>query len=180
MFDADLWPHQNKAVKEIFDLWFEGYKSICYQLGTGGGKSRIIRTIVNNHAAGKNVIYIVAHRKNLVKQLSDEISEVGIKHGIIGNGAPYIKYRVQVCSINTLYRKVETLPYPDLIIVDESHHYTSKTFRKIFDVWSDALVCGFTATPRRPDGTPLKDIFEKLILGPTNKELIRDGFLCRT
>lgn len=174
---SDLWPHQERAVNDIENAWFDGYRAVCYQLGTGGGKSRIIRTLVDHYSKSKNVIYCVAHRKNLVKQLSDELTEVGIRHGIIGSGAPFIKYRVQVCSINTLYRRVDRLPVPDLIIPDEAHHYTSKTFKTIFTSWPDALVCGFTATPGRPDGTALKDIFDYLICGPTNKELIQGGFL---
>jgi superfamily II DNA or RNA helicase len=172
-----LWDHQQKAVTEIEQAWLSGVRSVCYQLGTGGGKSRIIRTIVDNHSMSKKVIYVIAHRSNLVKQLSDELTGAGIRHGIIQSGMPYIKYRVQVCSIQTLVNRIEKLPVPEIIILDEAHHSKAPTFLKIITAWSGAYILGVTATPRRPDGNPLHDIFNRLILGPTMRELIDDGYL---
>lgn len=172
-----LWEHQQKAVTEIEQAWLSGVRSVCYQLGTGGGKSRIIRTIVDNHSMSKKVIYVIAHRSNLVKQLSDELTGAGIRHGIIQSGMPYIKYRVQVCSIQTLVNRIDKLPIPEIIILDEAHHSKAPTFLKIITAWSSAYILGVTATPRRPDGNPLHDIFNRLILGPTMRELIDGGYL---
>lgn len=113
-----LWPHQEKAVIDIENAWRNGNPAVCYQCPTGGGKSRILRTIIDNHANARKTIYIIAHRKNLVKQLSDEIAEADIKHGIIAAGKPYVRYRVQVCSLQTLARR-KGLEESDLIVIDE-------------------------------------------------------------
>ena len=161
-----LWPHQEQAVTEIETAWKNKIKSVCLQLSTGGGKTRIIRTIVDNHAQSKKVIYVIAHRSTLVRQLSDELTEGGIKHGIVQAGCPYIKYRVQVCSIQTLVRRIDKLPEPEIIIIDECHHSRSNTYQQIIKVWKNALMLGVTATPRRPDGKPMSDIFQKLVIGP--------------
>jgi superfamily II DNA or RNA helicase len=115
----ELWDHQQDAVDRINEDWKSGKNSICCQLCTGGGKSRIIRTIVDQWADRKKVIYIIAHRNTLVKQLSEELTEAGLQHGIIKSGSPYIKYRVQVCSMQTLVRRLDKLPEPSLIVVDE-------------------------------------------------------------
>lgn len=173
-----LWPHQEEAVTEIETAWKNRIKSVCLQLSTGGGKTRIIRTIVDNHAQSKKVIYVIAHRSTLVRQLSDELTEGGIKHGIIQAGSPYIKYRVQVCSIQTLVRRIDKLPEPEIIIIDESHHSRSNTYQQIIKVWENALMLGVTATPRRPDGKPMSDIFQKLVIGPPMRDLINGGYLC--
>lgn len=173
-----LWPHQEQAVTEIETAWKNRIKSVCLQLSTGGGKTRIIRTIVDNHAQSKKVIYVIAHRSTLVRQLSDELTEGGIKHGIIQAGSPYIKYRVQVCSIQTLVRRIDKLPEPEIIIIDEAHHSRSNTYQQIIKVWKNALMLGVTATPRRPDGKPMSDIFQKLVIGPPMRDLIDGGYLC--
>jgi DNA repair protein RadD len=171
-----LWPHQEKAVVDIETAWRNGYRSVCYQLGTGGGKSRILRQIINNHYAAKKTIYLIAHRKNLVDQLSDEIREAGINHGIIAAGKPYIRYRVQVASLQTLVRR-KGLPESDLIVIDEFHHARSKSYLSIIERWPDALVLGVTATPERLDGKPLSEVADHLITGPDMRTLIDQGFL---
>ena len=114
-----LRPYQQDAIVEIEQSWAQGIRSIVYQLPTGGGKSRIIRTIVDDYSASKKTIYVIAHRNTLVKQLSKEISEADIKHGIIKAGSPFIRYRVQVCSMQTLIRRMDKLPEPAIVIIDE-------------------------------------------------------------
>jgi len=172
-----LWEHQQEAVDSINEDWKSGKDSICCQLCTGGGKSRIIRTIVDQWADRKKVIYIIAHRSTLVKQLSEELTEAGLQHGIIKAGSPYIKYRVQVCSMQTLVRRLDKLPEPSLIVVDECHHLKSKSYMKILETWKSAKLLGMTATPQRQDGSGMEDIFDVLELGPTMRALIDAGSL---
>lgn len=173
----NLWPHQFTAVSEIEKAFSEGQQRVLCQSPTGSGKSRILRTIVDSRYAEKDIIYIIAHRNTLVKQLSDEIAEVDIKHGIIQAGRPFVKYRVQVCSMQTLVRRLDKLPYPSLIVVDECHHLKAKSYLSIIQHWSEAKVLGMTATPERTDGKGLDDIFQTLILGESVKNLIAGGFL---
>jgi DNA repair protein RadD len=137
----------------------------------------VIRHIVDNHSMSKKIIYVIAHRINLVRQLSEELTSAGIKHGIIASGMPYIKYRVQVCSIQTLVNRLEKIPPAEIIIFDESHHAKAPIFLKIITAWKDSKILGVTATPRRPDGNPLKDIFQKLIPGPPMRKMIDDEIL---
>jgi superfamily II DNA or RNA helicase len=172
----NLWPHQESAVNEIQKAWSQEIKSICVQGATGSGKSRIIRTIVDWYRKDKKIIYIIAHRKNLVQQLSNEISEIGIKHGIIKSGSPYVRYRIQVASLQTIVRR-HNIPEPDIIIIDEFHHCKCKSYMNLIEKWSNAKTLGLTATPARTDGSPLNDVCKKLIIGPPTKKLINDGFL---
>ena len=158
-----LWNHQSRAVDEIETDWKSGLKSVCLQMPTGSGKSRVIRQIVDNHYGSKKVIYLIAHRGTLVKQLSNEISEAGIKHGIISPGSPMLKYRVQVCSMQTLVNRLEKLDEADIIIIDECHRVLCGSYIKIIKYWPDANILGVTATPTRLSGEPLSDVFQKLI-----------------
>lgn len=168
--------YQAEGVQGILDLWKE-FERVLYQLGTGGGKTRIIREIVDILKTSMVTIYIVAHRDNLVDQLSGELHDAGIRHGIIKADAPYLRYRVQVCSIQTLVRRFDKIDDGDYIIIDEAHHAKASYYIKVLNRYPRAKVLGMTATPRRPDNKPLSDIFQKLLLGPTNKELMEQKHL---
>lgn len=172
-----LWPHQERAVAEVERAWSEGVQSLIVQVPTGGGKSRIIRQITDNHAASKKVIYLTVHASALVEQLSEEITAAGIRHGIIKSGFPMLRYRVQVCSIQTLKNRLHLLPEPAIIIQDECHHSRANSHQAVYNYWPRALRLGFTATPRRTDGKSLADLFDKIIPGPQTRELIDGGYL---
>ena len=172
-----LRPYQLDAVAKIEKYWSEGKQAVLCQLPTGGGKSRIIRQIVDDYAQSKKVIYLIAHRQTLVEQLSNEIKEADIKHGIIQAGMPYIRYRVQVCSMQTLVRRMDKLAEPEIIVIDEIHHVKSNSYMNILRHWPNAKLLGMTATPQRIDGKGFDDIFDELILGPTMRDLITAGYL---
>ena len=41
-----LWPHQERGLRELVDLIKGGAKRICVASPTGGGKSRMMRTLI--------------------------------------------------------------------------------------------------------------------------------------
>jgi superfamily II DNA or RNA helicase len=173
----DPWHHQPDLYNKIMNLWNTNTRKVCCQLPTGGGKTRIIRMIVDYYHSSKHVIYVIAHRKKLVSQLSEELTEAGILHGIIQSKKPMLKWRVQICSIQTLKNRLDILPIPDVIIIDEFHHSTSKSFMVALEKWPNAFLLGMTATPQRPDGTPLSDIADALVCGPQPRKLMDIGSL---
>lgn len=169
--------YQSRAVASIESLWNEGIRAICYQLPTGGGKTAILRAIVDHHWQSKRTIYVISHRRALVSQLSRELTAGGIHHGIIAAGLPSLRYRVQVASLQTLVRRAERLPEPEIIIIDEVHHVKAASYMSLMERWSNSRILGVTATPSRPDGRPLRDVIDRLILGPSMRSLIDGGFL---
>lgn len=169
--------YQADAVARIEGAWLSGAHAICYQLPTGGGKTAVLRAIVEHHWQGKKTIYVIAHRRTLVTQLSNELTAGGIRHGIIAAGSPMLRYRVQVASLQTLIRRTDKLPEPEMLIIDEFHHAKAKSYLELLKLWPKALILGLTATPRRTDGSPLRDVADTLILGPSMRDLIDTGFL---
>jgi superfamily II DNA or RNA helicase len=79
--------------------------------------------------------------------------------------------------VQTLCRKVDKLQTPDLILIDECHHSLAASYMKILDVFPDARCVGITATPVRLGSGGLGRVFQKLLIGPTTKWLIENGFL---
>jgi superfamily II DNA or RNA helicase len=72
------------------------------------------------------------------------------------------------------------LPAADLVLVDEAHHATAKSWRRILDCFPVAALVGLTATPVRRSGTGLGDVFQALVEAPQVAELIADGYLVGT
>src|SRR5262249_57757977 len=71
-------------------------------------------------------------------------------------------------------------PPADLLIVDECHHATAMTWRKIIESYPDAVLLGTTATPCRGDGRGLGGIFEVMIQCPQVTPLIEQGYLVKS
>src|ERR1019366_4138471 len=89
---------------------------------------------------------------------------------------------LQVASISTLHARAIrgtrlALPAADLLVVDECHHATARTWRAIIDAYPAAVLLGLTATPCRGDGRGLGGIFSTMIECPQVQELIAKGHL---
>jgi superfamily II DNA or RNA helicase len=118
------------------------------------------------------------HRRELIHQTVDTLRTAGVFPGIIASGYEPDKAKlVQVASIQTLVRRLEKTPDPGLLVFDESHHLTAKSWSKVANHFSSAYRIGLTATPERLDGKGLGDHFETMVLGPTTGDLIQQGYL---
>jgi superfamily II DNA or RNA helicase len=147
---------------------------------TGSGKTCVFAWLACAVAEHGARIWIVAHRQEIVDQISAALTAFGVAHGFISAGRSETAVSVQVAMVATLARRLERHQgdLPDLLIIDEAHHATAATWRRIIDLLpEDALILGVTATPERLDGKPLSDIFRELVIGPSVADLVRDGWL---
>jgi superfamily II DNA or RNA helicase len=157
-------------------------RRVCAVGPTGMGKSAILSSIAADAAAKGRTVWILAHRRKLIQQLSETVARWNIEHGIIQSGKPQTDHKVQVGSVDTVVRRLQQYPAPDLIIVDEAHHLSSgNKWGRVVEAFPDAYLIGFTATPERLDGKGLGDgkggYMQALILGPDAKWLTDNGFL---
>lgn len=172
----NLRPYQALGAALIDHAFEFGRRSVLYVLPTSGGKTVLFSHIAQHHP--RRVI-IVTHRQELLYQASRTLTRFGVPHGTIKAGMPFDpKPRVHVGSIQTIVRRLHLIPEPSLLIMDESHHCTSASNRKLFDHFPDARILGVTATPCRLNGQGLGEVFEEMILGPTTQELTDWGFVC--
>jgi len=137
----------------------------------------------NGHRRGP--ILIVAHRKELIDQAIRRYRDVvpGAKIGIIEAGRHDVRGAdVIVASVPSLHAKCrERTPKPSLLVIDEAHHASARTFRAIID-WADCPVIGVTATLSRTDGKALGraagGIFDEIADQRSILWMIRNGYLC--
>ena len=138
----------------------------------------------------------MAHRQELVSQISLSLARYGVRHNIVGP-KNVIKWIIQlqreetggcfyepasqvaVAGVDTLVRRGDVLrswlEQVTLGIMDEGHHPI------VGNKWANARILGVTATPCRADGKGLgrhaDGIYDALIEGPTIRELIAEGHL---
>lgn len=173
--------YQIDAITGVRDQFYAGKKRVILVSPTGSGKSLIFSTIAKNIVTKEKRALILVHRDQLLKQASESLEGMGIRHDLFRGGSGkfchLMKERVMVASIQSYVKHCSKLPEFDLIIIDESHRSCSSSYRKIFDSFKSAYYLGVTATPKRLDGQPLGDMYESMVHGPTTKELIDAGYL---
>lgn len=150
------------------------------QLPTGAGKTVIFSAIAAEFVARGEGVLVVAHREELLLQAQEKLAAVAnVPVGMIKAGyCPDRTAAIQVGSIQTLTRRLNSLPPAGLLILDEAHHTAASSYLELMRRYESAYVLGVTATPARIDGQGFKFIFDALVLGPTVAELIVKGYLC--
>jgi superfamily II DNA or RNA helicase len=170
--------YQSSAIHSLRAAYRAGHRAPLLVCPTGGGKTIMFAAITQSAAARGNRVLILVHRRELIRQASQKLSQADVPHGVIAAGDPKADHPVQVASVQTLARRLDQLSWqPDLIVIDEAHHAVAGTWRKILDHWPHALRLGVTATPLRQDGRGLCSMFDHLVEGPTVATLVDHGYL---
>jgi DNA repair protein RadD len=194
-----LRPYQKDILDQINTSWGEGTQNICGVMPCGAGKTVLFGTIVSNTPGYR---FVIAHRQELVSQMSMTIAKMGVKHCILASDPlvkNIIKMQVQefgehfsdpkatcfVTGVQTLINRAHFLPVnrAKLWVIDECHHVLRE------NVWGKALTLfppscrglGVTATPNRADGHGIgrhaEGVFDTMIEGPSMRSLINNDYL---
>lgn len=168
--------HQIEAKHKIYEAW-NLYDSVMLQMPTGTGKTYLFSSIVNDLLSSykekhKDIhILIVAHRAELLEQISATLSRFKIPHGFIqGMREQHLWKRVQVGCIMSLlteknYYNTCRLSF-DYIIIDEAHHSLADTYVDLFKLFPAAKKQGVTATPWRLNHESFMKLYQTLITSP--------------
>ena len=157
--DNSLRLYQQRAKEDIFSAWDE-CDGVMFQMPTGTGKTRLFSSIIRDIKTwstqkDENIkILIIAHRIELIDQISDSLNHYKVSHGIIAGGKPRdLRHSVQIASVQTITHRTNLDVAYDLnanfIIVDEAHHCVANSYKKLWDMYPHAKKLGVTATPWR-------------------------------
>lgn len=124
--------------------------------------AEIARRTTNN---GKRVMFLI-HRKEVLQQAVKTFNNQDVNPDLLTAG-----------MVQTLTRRVDKLPIPDVILVDEAHHALAKSYQNILNRFPKAVVLLFTATPHRTGRVQLDQIADDIIVGQSIHELTEKGFL---
>jgi len=198
--EKDRW-YQIKIDQEIDEAYEAGAKNVMPAVPTGGGKTRIFTGRISKWGGYSCAM---AHRQELVSQISLALNKRGVQHfafvpknmvqklislHIREHGKSHYapNSRCAVAGVDTLLaRKHSVAAWCQRVgfwVIDEGHHVLrDNKWGKAVELFPPtALGLLPTATPERSDGRGLgrhaDGIVDKLIIGPTGRQLMNDGFL---
>lgn len=161
-----LRPYQKELLNNTRKAYLQGYTSPCIVAPCGSGKSVIIAEMIKQAGKKKNHTLFLVHRKELIQQIKETLEWWGVD----------LNY-VELGMVQTIIKNLDKIKTPKLIVTDENHHSLAKSYRNIYDYFSNAKLVGFTATPVRLNGGGLGDVNDILVEGPSVTELIEWGNL---
>lgn len=167
--------YQAAAIAQLREKFRSGIKRLLLISPTGSGKTVIASEMVRLTTQKGNRVLFLAHRQELVLQAVSRLASNSVEAGIIMASHKPADFPVQVASVQTLVRR--NPPKADLIIIDEAHHATANSYKKIIEKYPDAAVIGLTATPFRLDGSGLGNLFDDSVRVATIEDLTAKGFL---
>jgi superfamily II DNA or RNA helicase len=170
----DLRKHQRDALHWLEKIRAEGKTIALLEHATGSGKT--VTAISDARRVGPRVLY-VAHRKPLVEQTARELRRLWpeVTHGKILGGT-WQPDRDTVCaSIQSLTNRLSELPADAFryLIIDEAHHAAAGSYQELLGHFCPSFTLGLTATPDRPDGRPILEIFRDAAHRLSLEEAIR-------
>lgn len=181
-----LYPFQEQTVNQVLEeLRKNGSNfNLLYQLPTGGGKTVIFSEIAKRFIEEWNKkVLILTHRIELSVQTSKQLSAINVSNKVINSEVKLLgdqhNYQCFIAMVETLNNRLndndQFIEDVGLVIVDEAHY---NSFRKIFQFYEDAHILGVTATPLSSNrNLPLKDNYNKLLVGESISNLIEGGYL---
>jgi DNA repair protein RadD len=143
----------------------DGHRRLLLVMVMGAGKTVLSLCMMASAVAkGKRSLFLV-DRRMLASRPADDARRHGLRVGVImADHEMDWNAPVQFVSKQTLFERAvrrDRMPLPpaDLIFVDEAHRATSEQWRRILELYPNAVVVGLTATPCHGDGSGLGDLY---------------------
>lgn len=171
---------QLELVTRVRSSFKSGKRSPLVVAPTGSGKTVLFSYFTQAVVRKGNRVLLLAHRAELLDQISATLNQFSVPHSFIAAGMPFNPAsRVHVGSVMSVVRRLNKIAHPDVVIVDEAHHACAASWKKVMAAYSKAWKIGVTASPIRLSGEPLGDVFDDMLVGPSVRELIEKGYLSR-
>ena len=154
---------QKKALKELNRYRATGVSRALAIASAGSGKTYLAAFDALNFSP-KRLLYIV-HEGSILKKSLESFQEVfgkNVTYGIYSgtskeSDADFVfATNITMCNTLELFSKSEF----DYIIIDECHHATAETYKKIIDYFEPEFLLGLTATPERLDNQDVFELFD--------------------
>jgi DNA repair protein RadD len=192
---------QTKVEEECYAAWNAGAVNVMPVAPTGSGKTVILSKMLRDEPGSSIAI---AHRQELVSQISLALARNGVRHRIVGarknNNLTRIITALQVAElgysfldpsaktgvggVDTVVKMVNEPWFKSirLVVQDEGHHVLKDNkWGRAASLFPNARGLFPTATPLRADGRGLgrhaDGLTDALVLAPSMRDLITQGYL---
>ena len=144
-------------------------RSTLIILPTGTGKTVAFALAARSCVQKGGRALVIAHREELITQAANVIERAGL-HPAVERADSYARAHfepnVVVASVQTIGGKKRLATWPrdyfNLIVIDEAHHATAETYRRVANHFASAKLLGVTATPDRADDDEIAAVFESV------------------
>lgn len=155
---------QKRALKELNRYRAVGTARALVVAAAGSGKTYLAAFDALNFSP-KRLLYVV-HEGSILKKALETFQDVfgnAVSYGIFSGESKEMNADFVFATNITMARSLELFPkdHYDYIIVDECHHATAETYRKIIEYFEPEFLLGLTATPERMDNQDVFDLFDK-------------------
>lgn len=188
---VQLRPYQREALQAIRHAVDGGCRRMLVSLPTGAGKTVVFARLPQVLDCTR--MLVLAHREELLDQAAAKLRQANPHLTVQVEQADRSADRdcdIVVASVATVGKsgswRLEKWPprYFDAVVVDEAHHASADSYVRVLRHTAAGepdgpVLLGVTATPYRGDGTPLADVFDRVVYERTLPELIEQEYLCR-
>ena len=197
-----LRPFQAELERRVYEAWHGGAVNVMPVAATGSGKTVVLSKVLYDEPGASIAI---AHRQELVSQISIALARNGVRHRIVGakKGAPLIRVisalqvaelgysffdpnaKTGVGGVDTIIRMDASDPWfkqVRLMVQDEAHHVLkANKWGAAATLFPNARGMLPTATPLRADGKGLgrhaDGLVDAMVLAPSMRDIIDMGYL---
>ena len=192
---------QQKLESNIYSAWTQGAVNVMPVAATGSGKTVVLSKILYDEPGASIAI---AHRQELVSQISIALARNGVRHRIVGarKGSNLVRVitaiqvaelgysfldptaKTGVGGVDTIVRMAAEPWFQQirLEVQDEGHHVLKENkWGRAALMFPNARGLFPTATPQRADGQGLgrhaDGLVDAMVLAPAMREIIEMGYL---
>jgi superfamily II DNA or RNA helicase len=174
----ELRPHQEEARQALDNLRKEGKTIALLWHATGVGKT--VTAVTDARCLAGRTLYVV-HKRDLVTQTFEKFRELWPEApaGLYFGGAHDSEAFNVIGSVQSVAEDLERFA-PDqfhYLIIDEAHHATAPTYRRILGYFQPKFILGLTATPDRADGESALELFRDCAHRLSLREAVEMGEL---
>lgn len=179
--EVQLRPYQETLIADI-RASLARHRHTLAVLPTGGGKTKLAAKMAKGAHAKKKRIMFTCHRDFLLDQTAEEFDNIGLHYTHVASGRIFNPYALTtLASIDTLKRRLDSVPVPDILIVDEAVHSAAAGWAKVLEYYQSqgCFTIGLTACPERLSGQGLNTWFRDMVQGPSTAVLMEMGYLSK-
>ena len=155
---------QRRALKELNRIRAMGASRALICAAAGSGKTFLAAFDALNFNP-RRLLYVVQEGSILMKSFETFQHVFGSdrSYGVYNKDFKELDAQFLFSTNITMANSLELFPPHtfDYVIIDECHHATAETYRKIIDYFQPQFLLGITATPERMDGEDVFGLFDE-------------------
>lgn len=157
---------QEKALQKLEELRVKKEKKALVIAATGSGKTYL--SVFDVKKIQPKALLFLVHRENILlsaKKSFETILGDSFTYGLYTGNKKEEDKNYIFSTIQTMTNSFSNFSqnYFDYIIIDEAHHVTSPSYKKVIEYFKPKFLLGLTATSNRMDGNSIYEVFDENI-----------------